>query len=515
MVSAIRERILTNLYEGDVLRTGAEKPWHIVLSWVARDQECRLRHPLEWRDSASNSGSTLPGTSKKDKLIAARAFLRATGKETAAIRNQQDKIDSEIKRAREELRFVKNNVRETLTPLQNALESKPGDESLTKIEAAELRSEASERLDDASDRSEIDELETEIERIDERLREKSEEKARLEERKKSLEEERDKWRQQLLYFRSEKDELSVEEAREAFGDYCDICGVPIEKPIQEGCPYATDEEDEVVEHPSTKAARRDRLAQSIPELEKRTVELTAEIQKLDDELKLSRNEIGDLNREKMLWKTRRNKAVEEQRQNWHEAKNLVEDAERLMELVERRNTLERRIRHLKERSESLKDEYQEAQSKYDEQLQHLERCYKYVCRELFGTDHQCQIDVTGSRIKLTSARGGEAITAFKSIAFDLAVLLMTIQDRTALPSFWIHDSPREADLSSKIYRRYCDFLKEIGPPKGSAPFQYILTTTTRPPEQLRKPPWTVLKLGASDPDDLLFRRRLRAANELE
>jgi hypothetical protein len=41
----------------------------------------------------------------------------------------------------------------------------------------------------------------------------------------------------------------------------------------------------------------------------------------------------------------------------------------------------------------------------------------------------------------------------KVVAFDLAALCLTIEGATRIPSFLVHDSPREADLGGSIYGR--------------------------------------------------------------
>ena len=49
-------------------------------------------------------------------------------------------------------------------------------------------------------------------------------------------------------------------------------------------------------------------------------------------------------------------------------------------------------------------------------------------------------------------------------------------------------------------------LEDIG---GQPLFQYIVTTTTRPPENLQKAPWLVLTLGGEPAERRLLRCDLR------
>jgi len=76
------------------------------------------------------------------------------------------------------------------------------------------------------------------------------------------------------------------------------------------------------------------------------------------------------------------------------------------------------------------------------------------------------------------------------------------------PRLIIHDSPREADLSPDIYRKF--FLlavDQIEAAYGDADpgFQYIVTTTEPPPPRCQQAPWLIDPvLDASTPEGRLF-----------
>jgi hypothetical protein len=58
----------------------------------------------------------------------------------------------------------------------------------------------------------------------------------------------------------------------------------------------------------------------------------------------------------------------------------------------------------------------------------------------------------------------------------------------------VHDSPREADLSEKVYRRLFSFAAMLEQFGKEPYFQYILTTTTTPPERFQTLPWLRLSV---------------------
>ena len=69
----------------------------------------------------------------------------------------------------------------------------------------------------------------------------------------------------------------------------------------------------------------------------------------------------------------------------------------------------------------------------------------------------------------------------------------------------VHDSPREADLGLGIYRRLFRFVRHLEDVGPQPLFQYIVTTTTSPPDDLRTKPWLAEIIGGSTGERLLKR----------
>jgi hypothetical protein len=91
----------------------------------------------------------------------------------------------------------------------------------------------------------------------------------------------------------------------------------------------------------------------------------------------------------------------------------------------------------------------------------------------------------------------------------------SVSTKACLPGLLLHDSPREADLSLRIYRsfiRLVGALQEHFGPAEKCPFQYILTTTTPPPTDYQKD-YVRLHLNAAVPDDLMLRRNIAARDD--
>ncbi|MHA7599860.1 hypothetical protein ACX12L_07945 [Alicycliphilus sp. T452] len=118
------------------------------------------------------------------------------------------------------------------------------------------------------------------------------------------------------------------------------------------------------------------------------------------------------------------------------------------------------------------------------------------------------MSLDGNGLKLGVQFGGErsspAIESLKIIAFDLAVMCMSIEGETQLPAFLLHDSPREADLGLSLYHRLFNMVVALEGQEHS-PFQYIVTTTTQPPTAFQKAPWLRLELHGSPATERLLR----------
>jgi hypothetical protein len=78
-----------------------------------------------------------------------------------------------------------------------------------------------------------------------------------------------------------------------------------------------------------------------------------------------------------------------------------------------------------------------------------------------------------------------AIDSLKILAFDLAAMSRSIEGATRVPAFLLHDSPREADLGLSIYHELFGLVRDLEGAADQPPFQYIVTTTTEPPESFK------------------------------
>ncbi|MFA7238755.1 MAG: hypothetical protein WC091_01480 [Sulfuricellaceae bacterium] len=109
--------------------------------------------------------------------------------------------------------------------------------------------------------------------------------------------------------------------------------------------------------------------------------------------------------------------------------------------------------------------------------------------------------------------GGEAYQVLEVLLGDMTCLL---DAATAIeshhPGFAVHDCPREADMSERLYREYlltAADAAELMFADGAVPFQYIVTTTSAPPKVLQTKRHVVLELFPGAEEHLLFKRHLQ------
>lgn len=110
------------------------------------------------------------------------------------------------------------------------------------------------------------------------------------------------------------------------------------------------------------------------------------------------------------------------------------------------------------------------------------------------------------------ARGGEAYQVLEVLLGDIVCLLdSAVSEASNHPGFLVHDCPREADMSELLYREFflaaAEAAEQLGE-GGMAPFQFIVTTTSAPPEELGGAPHVVLELAPGADEALLFKRQL-------
>lgn len=211
-------------------------------------------------------------------------------------------------------------------------------------------------------------------------------------------------------------------------------------------------------------------------------------------------------------KVRRNTAALEQDrgqrllselQRWEKASGSPEAAEQLEKSLARCVEIEQSINTARVQLATLQHERSAREKSLGELTDLLAQ--ELLSKEAFGA-LEVRDEIRPFRLSL---RGGEAFRVLEILIGDLVCLLDASNPASAFPGLLIHDCPREADMGPRPYRDFLYLIKRIEREAydGAAPFQYIVTTTTPPPESLQVEPYLRLTLDPSHDEGLLFGRR--------
>ena len=144
-----------------------------------------------------------------------------------------------------------------------------------------------------------------------------------------------------------------------------------------------------------------------------------------------------------------------------------------------------------------------------ESLQLLTRC---VAERLLGEAGHGRFIADSDSRPFDLSVGGEAYQVLEVLLGDVTCLLdAATSTGSNHPGFLVHDCPREADMSAVLYRNFLMMASEADEQLtngGNVPFQYIVTTTSAPPVELRGAKHVVLELLPGSEEHLLFKRSL-------
>jgi hypothetical protein len=282
------------------------------------------------------------------------------------------------------------------------------------------------------------------------------------------------------------------------------CHVPMTEARTQGCPLATSRVVALDERRAARTAAEERAAQ----WELVAVHLR-EVEARHDALRAAEAD----HRSAHAQSVRAHTAYDEARDALRVAEQELREAERLVAFAasswreaERAGDEVRRVTAEIETSLAQQEALREGSTAA---LGELSAIFEHVVQELLGPEVQGRVAASGRALTLHVERDGDresaALSTVKLLAFDLAALTASIEGRGAFPRFLVHDGPREADLAADIYTRLFRYAQELEAASvGEPSFQYVVTTTTAPPEELQRAPWRRLVLSGASGDARLY-----------
>ncbi len=515
---------LRDLRTQSVLSGGASILWDHLLAMCSRDQEARYQNLWNWRSARSDSGTPSFKQPKVDALLCLRAALQLLPDEETRLQtkleriiNDGTRIDGDIAERRREPAYLVRQLRRTLQKdfgIEGALDhNMPLDPNdlYGLPQTVQRRIAKVEKERDAAD-ADLKALERQIAYAAASLQEPAE----LAEQEFITASITDEGTAALVpdvaktIRELKKIQQDIRDARFSNCKYgqimigdCSYAQAQLALPV---------EQLEVASAPSTadvrEAAARDQA----------TAELTARASRHNQLVQRLREQLDALN-------ARRDELTDARRNAKDDIKNLRTTLEQLVywEAVHSGRVADSELARLIADRTSLVTRETTAKaslatllSSQNDRATGIRRIYEALVKATLSPDFVGRIRLSSDGLDFRVFRGeslsGEAFDTLSILLADLAVLLMGALGQAKHPGLLIHDSPREADLGAAIYRRLLTSVSNLSSElrsNGEVPFQYIVTTTTEPPEALQVPYITRLHLGGDY--GLLFRRQLHGA----
>ncbi|MBZ5505143.1 MAG: hypothetical protein LAO78_06630 [Acidobacteriia bacterium] len=500
ILSELDLRLFPDGIDTYVSSTRSHIAWMLALAWISRDQECRFDHLLDWRHPRADSRSIASTLSKDELLIVVRAFLRLIKKEEIQAQNEREKLSDQKRSLERDKTYYERRIDQLRHELADSLSLDDNTLPTGKLALSVFRDAANGKLkaldrDGAkqSTRDKIASLRRERDTILEEIAVLTAQISRIRATE-ALHHE------QMKALRGERANLDADEIKARLGPVCPVCNVPIERALAEGCGLS-----HVVHDPQNVAKEKQYVAGQIhacgQAIDRCKLQNSTHAKQLEA---LRRNE-NKVQREIDRHEREKETSERELRQKWFGLNRVLDKTTELERAYDTITRLEKSLAKCAGQDEELRDRQSAYRGRHADVLLRLNELFSYICRGLLGDNVTSTLALSGQGLQADVQVGGMAMESLKAIAFDLTALLMSIEGRADLPTFLMHDSPREADLGESIYHRLFRLISRLEEVSKEPPFQYIITTTTKPPEDLCRSSFLVAQLHGAEMKERLLR----------
>lgn len=497
LLNAIETQILTSKVAALMPVEHPHDAWRVALAWLTRDQECRFDHVLDWRAAESASESPTRSMSRSRVQEALRGLIAAISPEEIELQQTiASKSEAHKAKTLEAGRRQWACERLRLEIIRN-LDLAPTDVPDGRLCIGVLRQAASQKLAQASkvspgvDVSNLGELRQRWRDSDQRVSELETKLAVLDASlpiRKTL----------LTQYQSELPASSAR-VRGAQVPACQICEVPIDRVLAQGCKLSHKLPDF-----DGLRARHDALAKQITDEKQTIADVGAEIIAVKQQLSPTRSG-RDALRQAL---NKAEKLSEDRSTSWFKVTRSLDDIKRLARDWDDWDQAISDAAKLVTQMDDKRDCMGAFREQQGMVFDRLSSYFDAVIRAVVGPMASGRVTLDGNGVKLAVQLGGErstaAIESLKVVAFDIAVMCMSMEGTTHLPAFLVHDSPREADLGLSVYHHLFRTVAALEGQENSV-FQYVVTTTTQPPPEFQHEPWLRLTLRGAPANERLLR----------
>jgi hypothetical protein len=459
--------------------------WRHLLPWLSRDQESRFGNLAQWREASSEGDNPQTKSIERHQLM--RAMLGLLDLKEPRLRVAIEKAQANLEAGVTRLGRLESELKGKLELAHEGARDVLGKDAPTEVDALQSRLESMievlrEGLEELEKRPEKPAVTTAREKLNvahDRLRDVQQELAQVPGQISEKERRRDG---DLLIIRNLKTGNVEDPAREARG----WCPNTIQTAISRKC----------VDQP--KVSRES--ATNIADLEKQAKAAEDEISALKKRQKDLQKQLPALQTAQLNAKTAYDTAFKDATKDATALARRAERSESVRRLFEQSARADKDLENQKKANSDYEREIEQnkkdaanLRSDFDDRLKLFSKDFADIIQAVMGAIVEATIAITADGFVPHVTRKGElsgaALDTIKTLAFDLAAMVSSIEGRGEHPRLLIHDGPREGDMARVIYGRFFLYAVELEaafPSADEASFQYLITTTTPPPKDMRQ-----------------------------
>jgi hypothetical protein len=436
-------------------------------------------------------------------VVAVRSLLGVLDQEEIRLKDERDGLAEKRRSLERDLTYYQRRIEQLRSDLSSALGTQDNAASGGELELGEWRTRAESRLEREDDRVSVDAQRAQLAAARNERDGVLGEAAVVGDDLRRMDGTLALHQEQVRALRGERANLDATEIKAKLGPVCPVCNVPIDRALAEGCRISNVFLDaaEVAQDRRTVADQMKDCNTAIGACQTDIAAGKRDLAQLRQRQTGLENRIATLEAEI-------ERGSRQNRQRWAGKQRVIESVTELQGTYDDVSQARRSSGELVTKDEQLRDRQAELRASHQDVLRRFDELFGYVCRAVLGNDISASVSLTGLGIQADVQVGGMAMESLKAIAFDLAGTLMSIEGRTVVPAFLVHDSPREADLGVSIYHRWFRFIASLEKLSDESPFQYIITTTSEPPQELGSSGFVIETLHGALPPDRLLRRKL-------
>ncbi|MFY0568946.1 hypothetical protein ACN28E_34705 [Archangium lansingense] len=458
-------------------------PWPYVLAWLTRDQECRLDGLTHWRHPESSSHSPVRKAAAETRLNVLRVALGLYSVQSNAARRRVSDASLAVSAAESEARQCEERfkvLRKDLALALNLDEAKvwpPPPVELLQDEQIALEAHVR-QLDGLLDQRirEVRAVEiTQQQKADEQAFEAT--KAEHAEVEQQIEAATDtvaidKERLKLLSKDSSDAWAALRRAKHPTCPYDDtpidvekakfVCPLP-RLPDAAATKQIAEDSEELRKKVADELATHER---DIAKLKGRRAALSTRIKNFESRIAAHQFAIAN--------------ASQDSQAAWA-AKGTLRNFVAAAKSLDEARVVEKREKEAQKLILEQKNEHLTSYSTFA-----LTKWFDVLVKQIVAQEAMGEVSLDGKGLHATiqwrGRRRSVALNSLRIVLFDLAAMLCAVEGTSSAPAFLLHDSPREGDLDPWTYARLFETVFAFGEDEDSAPFQYIVTTTTEPPQ---------------------------------